>query len=76
MTIDEIQANGVIYRGPLRNSSPANPWKITVYRASHALSTSGGRVGKSWQTFGCYSSEAKCRAAMDEIWARSKLGAK
>jgi hypothetical protein len=69
--VEEITVNGVAYRGPLPCNSPTSPWRITAFLASRAVSTSGQRVGHSWQTWGRYESEAACRAALDDLRAQA-----
>ena len=49
--IEEVEVEGIKYRGPLPTHSKDIPWKITVLRPSDKIGESGQVVGMSWQTY-------------------------
>ncbi len=76
MNIHEIEVSGTRYRGPQINPSVNFPYKITVYRQSGKMSTSGSGlpVGFSWQTWKRFRSLSACEVAMDELGAEATRG--
>ena len=65
--IEEIENQGVQYRGIMPAYLADFPYKITVYKSSDRISTSGGRVGRSWQTWKKYSTLKEAEVAWNEL---------
>ena len=68
MNFQEItRKSGIKYRGPLPGNSPSAPWRITIFRQSSKIGTSGQTVGMSWQTYKNFRTEAEASAEMERL---------
>ncbi|MFA7256925.1 MAG: hypothetical protein WC047_05065 [Kiritimatiellales bacterium] len=64
--IEEIEVQGVHYRGIMNALTQDFPYKITVFRLSGKMAD-GHRVDKSWQTWKKFSTLKEAEAAWDEL---------